>query len=417
MEDTQMKSKVDPSVMSANGLYYKMPQPLSSSVNRTFKREYSQRQSYSNGDTIIFDWNTGSSYVDPCSCLLSFDLTATAQTAPSGGDAVSFGTNSAVALIQEIRILSKNGAEIERLQNVGVLSKILTDYQYSVEGQKMLTGAGYGTSYAGGVKTKVVIPMSLISRFFSPIVKNQKIPAGLASGLRIEITTAAPARSLTRTAGTGTDFTYLIEDPEMLLMLHTLNDSTQAVLMEESATNGLEYTFLSSFHTPVSGSSLRINEQIKKAVSQCCRVYSAVYDSVDVNDELKDGYSSVDADRLVNFQYRVGSDYYPHKSVNDKIEAWMIAETAFNKVRDIRMFPSNVNFTDYNTTGKFIVAHPLESDGALNLSGVPLNNSNTLELRLELNDGGSPGIVRTTDIFIDFVTVVRTFINKSSIKI
>ena len=54
----------DSALMSTNGLLYKMPQPLSVCVNRTFKKEYAQRQEYTMGSTIAFDVNSGSSYVN-----------------------------------------------------------------------------------------------------------------------------------------------------------------------------------------------------------------------------------------------------------------------------------------------------------------------------------------------------------------
>ena len=102
----------DSALMSTNGLLYKMPQPLSVCVNRTFKKEYSQRQSYKAGETIAFDVNSGSSYVDPASCMLIFKVEFTC--ADDGGDAanrVSFGSGT-VILFQKFGYFPKMVAKL-----------------------------------------------------------------------------------------------------------------------------------------------------------------------------------------------------------------------------------------------------------------------------------------------------------------
>jgi hypothetical protein len=412
MERKQMMS--NPALMKTNGLLYKFPQPLSSSVNRTFKREYAQRQSYTDGDTIVFDINTGSSYIDPATCMLSFDIDV-AVTGDTTG--VTFGTGSAANIIQEIRILSKNGCEVDRTQEANVLGKIRLDYLYSVEGQKMLEMAGVGQTITVGTPTRMVIPLSLISGFFRPTIAGMKIPAGLMSGLRIEIITATPERALTRADGTSTASTYTIVSPELLMMCHDLNDPTQAVLMKESAETGLEYTFPAYFNTRVTSTQGTLNEQVKKAVSQCTTVFSTTYDVDggvdDVTSLQYDGFKSIDGTDLTSFQFRVGSNYYPQQTVTDEVEAWYVSESAFCKTRDLEKYPSNVSLADYNTGGKYVVAHPLETDDRLNLSGIPLNNSSVLELRL------TQGLAtnRETHIWIEYVSVSRTFINRTSLKI
>lgn len=409
-------SMSDGRIMAANGLMYKMPQELSTTVNKTLKKQYAQRQSYSAGQTVIFDFNTGSDYVDPSNCMLRFDFTLTAD----GGDPLTganFGSNSAAALIQEIRILSKNGCEVDRIQSANVLSKIIKDYCYSEEGEKMLEMAGFNRIFIVDTAQSIVIPMGLISGFFRPIIAGMKIPAGLASGLRIELTLAQPSRALRRTGGTGTNLSYNIDKVEMLTMCHSLNDPTQAVLMQNSSQSGLQYSFRSYFHSPVSTTSLAINEQVKKAVSRCNRIFCSVYDSDLVVDETQDGFASVNgADNLADYQFRVGSSYYPKESVNDLVTSWYVTETCFDKIRDIKKYPSNVSLNEYND-GKFTLGVSIENDDRLNLSGIALNNSNVAELRLNLKPTNPAGGRRDIDLYIEYVSITNTFINKTSIKI
>ena len=403
-------------MMATNGLFYKMPQPLSVCVNRTFKKEYAQRQSYKPGETIVFDINSGSSYIDPSSCMLSFDLRVDAAVnRGDDGNHYDFGTGAATNIIREIRLLSKNGCEVDRTQSSNVLSKILMDYTYGSDANRMLTMAGKGRYQFPLASRKFVIPMSLLSGFFRPSVKGMKIPAGIAAGLRIEFILETAVRALTIKAGTMTGLTYIVESPELLFMAMDLNDPTQALLMRDSAETGLEYTFPSYFSTPHTTGSDRINEQVKKAVAQCTRSFCTVYDTAVVEDEKHDGFASIDLTdhALGGFQFRVGSNYYPKKEVSDIFESLYVTSACFNKTTDMQTFPSNINLEDYVVGGKFVIGVPIETDSRLNLSGVPLNNSNVLELRCSIAARGSN---LEYVLFIEYITVARVFINSTSIK-
>jgi hypothetical protein len=412
----------DNMIMGTNGLLYTMPQSLSTTVNRTFNREFSQRQSYSAGDTMVFDWNIGTSYPDPENTALCLDLTPKiTDGAAAAGDRADFGTGTCANIIKEIQITSKNGVVIDKTQGAAVLAKIRKDYLYDSDGQKHLQMAGAGRVFGGatgltGSKQRFVIPMSFISGFFRPIVKGMKIPSGLGAGLRIEIILNDASKVFRRTAGAYTELSYEVDNPQMLMMLHDLNDPTQAALMNESASSGLEYTFPSYFETTVSTSQTKVIEQVKMAVSQCTKVFATVYDldgPNDITDIENDPLKSTDSDQLSELQFRVGGQYYPQQPLKNDIESWYVASSAFQKNKDSTSFPSSVSLVDYQTAGKFLMAHPLETDDKLNLSGVPLNNSNVLELRLTM----ATSVNREYHVVMEYVSVARTFVNKTSIKI
>lgn len=407
-------------LLQTNGLLYKMPQPLSTTVNRTFKREFAQRTSYSPGDTIVFDINSGSSYIDPKNCMLSWEVDHDCLTTPQAAtDTVTFGSGTSANLIQEIRIMSKNGTELERIQRVDVLAKLKRDYLYGSEGQNMLHMAGNGQTITEGTPRTFVIPMELISGFFNPTVKGMKIPSGVASGLRIEIILNTAARALTKGAGNGSNVTYTINNPELLFMCHDLNDPTQAALMKNSAETGLEYTFTTYFHTLFSTTQLTSNEQVKKAVSQATRVLTTAYDieaggtGVDVTDEANDGYTSINGNSVTSLQFRVGSSYYPQQALTDSVEMWYVAEAAVDKVRDWKDMGSNVTLANYQTGGRYMGGVPLETDSRLNLSGIPINNSSVLEFRTTVNDATN----KEFHIFLEYLAVCRTHVNRSTLKI
>ena len=416
MEDTQQS---DSAIMAANGLLYKMPQPLSTCVNKTYRKEYAQRSYYSEGDTIVFDVNSGSAYIDPSSCMISFDVVVTFTGTP--GDAatrVTFGSGMATNLFEEIRILSKNGTEIDRTQNAHILAKIRKDYAYSGDALIMLENAGLNAEMMHNTSQEYVVPLGVMSGFFRPTVKGMKIPAGLASGLRIELITSNAARALTKTAGAGVGISYVISKPELLFCSMDLNDPTQSALMKNSAETGLEYTFPSTFSVPFVTTQEQVNEQIKKAVSQATKIFTTVYDVSGADSvllETRDGFKSIASEELVNFQYRVGANYYPQKHVSKKSEALYLMNEVFDKQRDLMHNANSVSLSEYDTEGVFAVGIPLETDSRLNLSGLPLNNSNVAELRMQVSN--SLGLSRQFNMFVEYISVSRSFVNKSSVKI
>ena len=196
--DSSSLGAVD-SIMQMNGLKYRIPQVLSSAVSRDYKRQFAQNGKYLKGQTIVFDLNTGTNYVNPDTALLSFKFDITAQN-DSGFDRVFKwgGSLGGAALFQEIRIISRNGVELDRIQDVAQLSKIFVDYTVGNSGRGMLEmAAGYGdtiniptvadTTATLTAPVECVIPLKYLSGFFRPVVEGMLIPAGLASGMRIEI--------------------------------------------------------------------------------------------------------------------------------------------------------------------------------------------------------------------------------------
>lgn len=431
-------------IMSKNGLFYRLPQALSTAVNRTHKREFSERQSYSMGQTIVFTWNTGTDYVDPQLCMLGLTLGPVV-----GPTTYNFGSGlGACSLIDEIRIYSKNGTEVDRIQNVNFLAKILSDYRCSKESLESLQmiGANFTNARAAAAVTAgledgytaadfyhFAIPMKMLSGFFRPVVEDMLIPAGLASGMRIEMTLSSDVNRVFLETG-GVVTAYTVSNPIMLMSLASMNDPTQVALVNESSNSGLEYTFPSYFATKLRpGAVTIVNQQVQKAVSQCTRVFAASYDlaGVSVDTATNNGFSSsatvIDPTTglatagFASFQFRVGSSYYPQQTVTDLSEAWYVAQNAFGALRNIEYAPNTVTWARYHNAsvaagtqdGAFLVAHSLETSDKLNLSGLPINNSSVLQLSLGFKDD----IAREILIFMEYITVAKVNLNKTSIKI
>ena len=425
-------------LMALNGLKYRIPQPLSSAVSRSYKREFAQKGSYLKSNTIVFDWNTGTSYVNPDTAMLSFTFNLTQAVAANATYHWS-GSLGGAALFQEIRIISKNGTEISRTQEAGLLSKIVVDYAVSESGKQMLEMA-QGFSRATRpvvlnpnlvlpVDLECVIPMKYLSGFFRPTVDGMLIPAGIASGCRIEIQLVSdPSIALVCDVAT-TVSAFEVTDAVMLLETSDLNDPTQAALLQESASNGLEYTFPEYYSTNLNvAASASANIQINKAVSQGTKMFLALQiplSGTPAVEILTDSYASVPGGDISKYQFRVGNWYAPFQVVDKATEKLSYAQAAMSGLKELSWAPNTVSFDNYfgqwvdalatEEHGKAIVATSLETSDRLNLSGLPLNNSATGECRITMSSGALASSRGT--LFLEYIAVAKVSGNRTQLKI
>lgn len=402
--DSKSSSNANAMVLQQNGLRYVMPKPLSTSLVRTYKRQYAQRQTYSASETIVFDLNV-SGQVDPEVSYLTFKLTA--------DQAFKFGRGSVGNIIREIRIQSKNGVELDRIQNYNAWNHVRLN---NVEDKDELSFKGriYGTGGANmGTSAQFVIPCSHMSGLFRPHVKGQKIPSHMLSGARIEITLENVARALLEAAPGVPPTQFTVEKPTFNLLEHTLNDNTLKVLTEESANNGLEYVYDRVFCSIETTANNTLHTQIKKAVSQATSVITSVHITADQSDITKDSFGSIapGAGAFEKYQYRIASNYFPQLAVDNIAEAYMITSSTHNSER-VRGWNSGNAYAEYQFD-LFTVAHPLKSDHEISSSGLAINNSATLALEYESSDN----VNKIFYTFLVYTALARVFLQQVTVKV
>lgn len=430
-------------IMSLNGLKYRIPQPISSGVSRSYKKEYAQKSEYIQNQVMVFDWNTGTTYPNPDTAKLSFEYNHVlgAQAAGGNGKFVFCGPLGAGSLLAEIRVISKNGIELDRISDAAVLSKIFVDYattseqrgelemasgfgktgalDYMVDGVRAITANQVlDNAYTLAVPLKIVIPLKYLSGFFRPVIRDMLIPAGLASGLRIEFSLISDITHGVQTLG-SVPISFTVSNPVILIETTEMNDPTQSALMKESAANGLEYTFPSYYSTKLSvGTSGTLATQVNKAVSQATRLFLILQNQFDVpaNEVLVDSLASVNISDYERYHFRVGQSYFPYLAVDVSSEKMGYALSTFSGWKDFNTGTS-VDYDGYSTGGKAVVGTSLETTDRLNLSGLMLNNSSTGEVRFTVPalGGGRPSLRGV--FFLEFVAVVKTSLNKSSLRI
>lgn len=400
-----MQSQTNSSrLMAINELFYKMPAPLSVSVVTTHKKQYSTRNLYTPGQTIVFDINCNSA-VDCDKSYLKFGVTAT------GAGSINWQTGSALNVIREVRIMSKNGAELDRINNFNVFARYFMRNCISVDEFEKY-GALWGVN--GGVVALnsteyYVFPLKLISGLFRPH-GNVKLPPALLSGARIELVLEDNDNAITGNPGT----VYQLLNPEIQLSEHSLSDNALKVLTEESANNGLEITYPRVFVSSENvGLNSSFNTQIKKAVSQCTKIIVVPQPTVVINNINLDSFGSLFFGEFRKYQFRVGSSYFPNQEVTDVKEAYQLS----SQVCDMHKIRPYVRYTEYtlNNNPDFSLAAQIKADDEISSSGLAINNSASLAVSIQTDPTSTTA--KTYFMLMEYTALARVFLSQVSVKV
>jgi hypothetical protein len=418
------------STLMVNQLVYMTPPSLSLATNRSLQRQFAQRRSYTQGETVVFQMNSGSDYCDPENSYMVFDVKITQTNADGGLLTCDFGSGSAANLFNSIVVRSKSGTELDRINFLNVWSRLNSVF---TESNAYLTGAGlregfidpsvsstvrrnraiFSTSYR-----RFVLPLKRLSGVFNPM-KGQKLPACLMSGLQIELVLENTATAFVQVPGTlpttNVVTGYFVDNICIVTDNITLTDDTQRALNSESANSGLEIAYPRVFTTITDSNavSTALNVQIRKAVSQSSLVVSSVINTANRNDISIDSFTT-SGYRLQSVQHRVGSLYFPQQELVDPYGEEVYNQTllAFNKIKNTHAEPS-VD-TEKFKNGYMTIAQTLEKDQLLDLSGLALNNSRICEVSAVYNNLGEPYQVFT---FLIYNAVSRSYLDNTSVGI
>ena len=428
-----------------NNLIYKQPKALSLAKTRTPVRQFFQRSDYLSAPnkTAVIDWNTGASYIDVGNSYLGFSLIVQSDTQSNYG----FGDGSAMNLISRITIRSRSGTELERLEGANLWSKFDTQYSLPKNFRETMGSAmgmddttnryTYITTQTGGTPeqsyaVQLLIPLKQLCPFFRPL-KGQLLPPQLASGLHIEIVFENTNTAIcvpTDFPGTITD--YDVKNIHFMLDTVELSDETQKALNMESADNGLEwvtprvYTAITSLPSGQTQTSV----QVRKSCSQATMAYSVLQKTADLNDINKDSMNSIDLQNLrdINWQYRIGSLFFPQQPVVEKSDAgndtyfitaqsYFEALYAFDKPKH-PYHECSVTSRKFQFDGAGIFAMTASKNDDLFLSGLPINNSRVLEFNLDFKEPSeNPPFDKKLTTFLEYIQVCKCFVDNTAVAI
>jgi hypothetical protein len=348
----EVNVRVDPALerglIVANQLSYQMLPLLGICSARTHTIGFPQQSVYTNGETMSWDSQTGSFFVDPKGCYLKFSITHTIVN--GGSDEAKrikcFGSGSACNLFSRVVVRTRSGKELTRVENLNLLSKFVQLYNKPLDWVKT-AGRAQGFSdpetvsevYADevpvGGKT-FIIPLCDIIPFFNTI-GNSLLPPQIFEGLRIEITLADPNVAfcnVDQDEGVGSVSTYTIHRPQMYFDCFTIADQFSRRISEIAATQGLNLLHKEYFHSSVGLEGTELNFDIKKAASKAMAAHVICREQKYITgDDAKkvDSMASAPYD-WTSIQCQIGSLYNPNQpltvsdiSTNGNMEAYYFA--------------------------------------------------------------------------------------------
>ena len=396
------------SLIRVNGLSYRMPSNMSVVVSRSMKRSFANLDSYKQGGKVIITWNSGSEFVNGLNSYLTFDV----ATIGSGSSA-TFESGSAINLIDNVTVNSIQGTEVDRVEGVNAYARDMDRWTYSQDYLNNVGSViGYATTEGAGSKPVITetpkrfcIPLSKICGLCNTSVL---IPSALAGGLRFEIKLADLATAFQ--AGATAPTNYELTNVNMMLDSYQLADSIQKRLMAEAAATGLEFFYETWDRTRHNiASSNKANITVRKAVSRALSAYAKTRLTADVSDLTKDSMAS-EPNKVSGMFWRLGSLNFPNQRLTAQEEQYYYAQYAMGKWQHPHK-NNSVSLADFKGD-EGIVAVTLERSSVLSLSGLPVNNSRTLQVELDYSTSQS----RDIDVFMNYLQLARVFPNNVLVK-
>jgi len=424
---------------SLNGVEYEMLPSTSVAVSRTQERQFFQKSQYKPLEESLIDLNTGAKYINCRRSYLTFSVALSKTVAV--GDAPSpkagFGKGSVANLIRRVVVTTRSGVELCRTEDFNILSAKTMRYGCSREyleqfGELM----GYSPSLSSTTdefpvldpavvgpttlsdKRQFIIPLALLSPIFKGDGKTL-LPPQASAGLRIQITWESVARGLLQDDPSTAPTTYLIDNISVMASTTTMVDSWQKALNEESAAEGLTYTFPTWYNTvsTMPAQTDRINIEQRKAVARALKafaVYTVGADSLATDNMASEDYT------WERVEWRLGSLYPTQQPITNSAEAYFVAQNAWDGgILDCKAGINAVSFRAFE--GKESIAavtlerSDIRINGVLNISGLSTNNSRVLSVDLKLaTPAAAQGRVYT---FMNHVSMAKFFLDNASLSI
>lgn len=391
----EIKSENMGTLLDKNHLKYSIPASLSVSVQRRMVSSPAQSQTYKSRGHVNVTSLTGDDFVNGRGSYIAFDLKRTDAGVTNDAKFNSF-KSSAIDLIQTLTLYHSSGVEIERLEEVGLYRRVIDAYKRSASyhGSELSTTAKDQVITTAG--NKIVIPLKHLSGLFDLDVL---LPPYLMSGLRFSIDLASASRAL---IGTDGNKDYQIENVEIVFDSITLADNVVKELNSVSAKSGTELTWESYENTAKTITTGTLNMSADRAVSRANMAFAVTRLVANLDDEKKDSLSPEEF-KVANYQFRLGSQFFPNKQLEDKVQMYRTALNTFRAGGE-----GTVTLGTFTQAAQCdgVMCASLERDDLLDLSGLPVSSSRSLTVNAKYDDA----LNRQVNLFMSFVKVMKLFL-------
>lgn len=429
-------------LITVNDLTYDLGSPSLVAVAKSFKPYFPDNNQYSNSSNrMILTFNSGSDFINGANSYLTFNLKVFREDgntalAPLAEHYITFGSGSACNLINQVIVRSKDGAELENIRDVNVLAAIEAQWTKSPEYlNKMGSVQGFynqdlnsdehivsGRDNKKSLTDELVrvsgknfiIPLSSICALFR---HSKLLPSMLIAGARLELVLERNCKTVFQTTAdtvVNMPAVYVISNPVVMCETVALADSIQSVLTEIASTDGLHIMIETIDTTHDSTATLSIDSTVRRNISQALGLTVRVRKEVDITTAVADSMGGEAYDPSVAFQYqfRHGSQFIPTKVIDSLEEVYYQGQIAYDKARRVDS-ENSVSFTDWRANGKSIIAINLERNSLMDLSGVAISNSKSLQFQAKYGGGAA---ARNISLFLYFTRLLTVFLTNTLVE-
>jgi len=403
------------SLLQVNKMLYKMPPSLGITARRHHVIDFSQQNEYNAGQTVVFDIQTGSYFIDAKNSYLRLDV------ATIGGDASAFTSGGITNIIKRVVIRTKSGKEWCRCEEFNLYVRNLLRYSSS-NNYLNKVGKSYGFDDSGiGVSedgNRYTIPLWLIPCFN----QDKLIPPQIMEGLRIELSLAGVGEAF-ESANPLTGYT--VKNAEIHSDAFDIADQFKRKVAEMSARQGLILVHKEYFHSNVGtlGGTDTYNYDIKKACSKACRNFNILRPSADT-ETLNADSMNAEPYNVVRYQAHIGQDYVPNQPIEvDPViaginEAYYDTQFVWDKVNQT-WYCNTVTPEEFlggsgapGTKRLGMVAFNLNKSHVTDLDGYVLNNSRALVVDIKCDAIAN----RKVDTFLQHLRVAKVYTANAEIR-
>jgi hypothetical protein len=297
-------------LMQLNKLTYRVPPSLSVAKERRYVENFAQQRTYGDSQTIVFNCNTGSQFLDGKRSYMTFKLKLPDATT---GD---LGHGSAANIFRSIRVKARSGVEICRLEGANLWTSVHQRWNCPRNAfETSLESQGYGANITGGTGgagtdlsngCNFVIPLHIIPCFN----QSRLIPPQLADGMILELELQTVQNAIRSTAGAPPS-SFTVEELKIRWDAYDLADAFDRKINEMAARDGLNLVHKEYYRTLVSGNQTDYQYDVKKSCSKALGVYVCPRLTANINSLAQDS-NILNDQKVVRYQFQVGSTYYPN---------------------------------------------------------------------------------------------------------
>jgi hypothetical protein len=289
-------------------------------VERSQKKQFADSPSFSPGNVIVVNFQTGSDYISGKDSTLRFEVDVTLAAGGALVAATDFGKGFCTNLFKKIRIISRSGDVVCDIDKANLLNFYKIRYDHTKAWRDQNAGAllGYGHDFNTTAKIECIVPLSILAPIFDT---DMLLPNMLCKGLRIEITCESADVAL-KTAGDAV--TYEITGVETLLDSYRLSEGAVNLLNNESKNRGLvmQYRDYENSSFTKDNGPVAVSFDVRKTVSMANSAMAVVRTTTAVTARASDSFESSAYEANQSYQFRIASTYLPVQPVEKAVQAY-----------------------------------------------------------------------------------------------